>query len=102
MCKALGTLGKAKLKHISIGPPRDCVAAAEGCLMQIVPFSDECLAALADMILRLTSVDSVVIYGLSPEQTEALCAAAPCRLQPDASNDECLRLSSASRCGVAE
>lgn len=100
MCNALGAMGKAKLKHVSIGPPRDLCVTAEGCQLQAVPFSDECLAAIASMVGSLTSMDLVVIHGLSPEQTEALCAAAPSRLHSNTSDDGCLRLSSASRCSL--
>lgn len=99
MCLLLGTMGKDKLKHISIGPPRDLIVTAEGCQLQCVPFSDECLAAIASMIRILTSVDLVVIHGLSLEQTEALGAAAPSRLHGN-TTDGCLRLSSASRCSL--
>ena len=97
MCDLLGTMGKDKLKHLSIGPPRDPTVTAEGCQLQSVPFSDECLAAIASMLKSLTSVDLVVIHGLSPEQTEALSAAVPSGLHSNTS-DGCLRLSSASRC----
>ena len=65
-----------------------------------MPFSDECLAAIASMVKSLTSVDLVVIYGLSQEQLGALCAAAPSRLVSNEYDDGCLRLSSASRCSL--
>ncbi len=99
MCSALATLGglKAKLKHVSIGPPREDMVIAERRQLHNVPFSEDCLAAVGRMLKSMPSLDLVVIYGLSAEQTEGLCAAAPSTLQRDASGDGCLRLSSASR-----
>ncbi len=101
MCNALGVMGKNKLKHISLGPPRDSFLTAEGCQLQDAPFSGECLAAVASMLRSLTAMDLLVIHGLSPEQIDAVCAAAPSRLHTATCDDGSLRLSSASRCNLA-
>jgi hypothetical protein len=54
------------------------------------------MAALKAMIMGLTSLDLVVVYGLSPEQTEALRAAVPIGMEMDTSGEAFLRLSSSS------
>ena len=101
MCNALAALGglrddKPRLKYISLGPPRELLASEGGSQLQTVSFSADCMAALTAMITTLTPLDLVVVYGLSPEQTEALRAAVPADMEVDTSGEACLRLRSTS------
>ncbi len=101
MCNALAALGghrggKPRLKSISLGPPRELTASEGGSRLQTIAISAECMAALKAMIMGLTSLDLVVVYGLSPEQTEALRAAVPIGMEMDTSGEAFLRLSSSS------
>jgi hypothetical protein len=101
MCNALAALeglrrDKPRLKFISLGPPRELIACEGGFQLRTVSFSADCMAALTAMIATLSSLDLVVVYGLSPEQTEALRAAVPADMEVDTSGEACLRLSSTS------
>ena len=87
---------KPRLKYISLGPPRELIACEGAFQLQTVSFSADCMAALTAMIATLSSLDLVVVYGLSPEQTEALRAAVPADMEVDTSGEACLRLSSTS------
>ena len=98
MCSALvsSTTSASQLKHISIGPPREYMA--DGAQPQDVPFSDSCVAALSNVLTSLRSLALAVIHGLSSEQRSAVHAAAPSRLHREGPDEDCLRLSSESRC----
>ena len=93
---AISAITVSQLKHISFGPPRE--NTADGAQLQDVPFSDSCVATLSNVLTSLRSLNLAVIYGLSSEQTTAICAAAPSWLRRGVPDGDFLRLSSDSRC----